>query len=105
MNYGKGLRVVRAARGVSQRALAEKTSLNANYISLVEGGQRGLSTDVLERLCAALDVPVYLVALLGSDAEDLRGVNAAQAETLGRQLLAVLMSAQAHDAAKGSANG
>lgn len=97
MNYGKGIRIVRAARGLSQKDLAKQSDLNGNYISLIESGHRVPSTEALISISKALNVPLYLIALLGSDADDLRNIGTEQAGILGRQLLDILLSAEAED--------
>lgn len=91
MNYGKAIRVARAARGISQVELAHRTGLNNKYLSSIEAGRRAPSGDALSSLAKALDVPVYLLALMGSDPEDLRGVPAEQAAELAHDLLQVVV--------------
>lgn len=92
MDYGKGIRIARAARGLSQKDLAALTGLNGNYISLLESGRRAPSVDALEALAKALKVPVYLLTLLSSDAEDLNGISPEHASILGKDLLNLLIS-------------
>jgi transcriptional regulator with XRE-family HTH domain len=92
MDYGKAIRVARAARGISQKDLASKAGLNGNYISLIESGHRVPSTDAIDALAKALNVPVYLLALLGSDPEDLNGISPEHAATLGKQMLDLLVA-------------
>lgn len=87
MDFGKALRTVRAARRLSQKDVAELASLDPSYISLIEAGRRKPTLTMAEELARALDVPVYLFMLLGSEEQDLRGIAPAQASILGRQIL------------------
>ena len=91
MNYGKAVRTIRAARGMSQKELAERVGLNPSYLSLIESGKRIPATNVLEDLAKALRVPLYLLLLLGSTKEDLHGISEAQARTLGKELLGIVL--------------
>ncbi|WP_437502324.1 helix-turn-helix domain-containing protein [Sorangium sp. So ce1099] len=102
MNYGKGIRIVRAARGISQKDLAAMAGLNGNYISLIESGSRVPSVEALDSLAKALSVPVYLIALLGSNPEDLKGMSVENAERLGKALLETLID---HEQANGGSDG
>ena len=91
MDYGKALRIVRTARELTQRDLAARAEMDPSYVSLIEKGHRVPSMKILETLAAALDVPVYLLVLLASDKEELRGITPSQADLLGNQLLQVVL--------------
>jgi len=58
IDVGARLREIRAERGVSIRALAEKSGLNVNTISLIENGKSSPSVSTLQQAAAALDVPI-----------------------------------------------
>src|SRR5689334_12570609 len=92
MDFGKALRTVRARKGLSQKDVAKLTSLDQSYISLIESGRRKPTLAIAEELARALDIPVYLFMLLGSDERDLRGIDPAQAALLGRQILDVALA-------------
>lgn len=87
MDFGKAVRTVRAARGLSQKELANAASLDPSYVSLIEAGRRKPTLKMAEELARVLDIPVYLFMLLGSEERDLRGVTPKQASFLGRQIL------------------
>lgn len=92
MDFGKALRTVRARKGLSQKDVAELASLNQSYVSLIESGRRKPTLSMAEDLARALGIPVYLFMLLGSDADDLRGLEPEQAAVLGRQILDVALA-------------
>lgn len=94
MNYGKALRIVRAARNLTQKELAQKASLDSNYVSLIELGKRSPSEKSVRAITGALGIPQYLFLLLASDAGDLRAISTDQATALGRALLDVLFNSE-----------
>jgi transcriptional regulator with XRE-family HTH domain len=49
---------LRLAEGLSQEKLAALASLHPNYIGSVERAERNISVDNIERIAAALRVPV-----------------------------------------------
>jgi transcriptional regulator with XRE-family HTH domain len=58
VNVGRRLRELRAERGLSIRALAEKSGLNVNTLSLIENGKTSPSVSTLQQVAAALKVPI-----------------------------------------------
>lgn len=92
MDYAKAFRIVRSARGMSQKELAQRSHLDASYISLLESGRRVPSAATIEALGTALEIPVYLLSLLASEKQDLRDISEADAESLGRHLLNLVTS-------------
>lgn len=52
------LRALRAARDLSQEALADLASLHRTYVGSVERCERNVSLDNIERLAAALGVDI-----------------------------------------------
>jgi transcriptional regulator with XRE-family HTH domain/predicted Fe-Mo cluster-binding NifX family protein len=55
---GRKLRELRNKRGLSLRALANRSSLNVNTLSLVENGKSSPSVSTLQQLALALEVPI-----------------------------------------------
>lgn len=94
MNIGKAIRVIRAARNLSQKQLAEASGLDASYISLVEAGRRAPSGETVQAIAKGLRVPKYLLLLLGADKEDLGEISTEQADVLARQLLAIILESE-----------
>lgn len=87
MNYGKAIRICRAARGLSQTDVASQLDLSPSYLSLLEAGKRHPSLKTLERVSRMLGVPTHLLLLLASEPEDLREQSK---EDVGRLSLALL---------------
>lgn len=55
---GRQLKKLRSSRGFSLRALAERSGLNINTLSLVENGKSSPSVSTLQQLASALDIPI-----------------------------------------------
>jgi transcriptional regulator with XRE-family HTH domain len=92
MNYGRAIRIVRTAYGLTQSELAERLSIGASQLSLIEAGKRQPSVRVLQEISAALEVPLHLLTLLASNPEDLdESADPKQAAELARALLRVLV--------------
>lgn len=66
MNVGKSIRIMRAAKGLSQKALAEKTGMDNAYLSKIESGSVPADMEKISELAVALDVPAYALIMLGS---------------------------------------
>jgi transcriptional regulator with XRE-family HTH domain len=94
MNYGRAIRIVRTAYGWSQAQLAERLSIGASHLSLLEAGKRTPSLKVLDEISTVLHVPPHLLTLLASDPAEIEDPkNAEGIADLARSLLRVLVSA------------
>ena len=60
MNLGNAVKLIRTARNIRQRDLAERINVSPNYLSMLEAGKRTPSLDVLKDLAKELDVPAGL---------------------------------------------
>jgi transcriptional regulator with XRE-family HTH domain len=58
INVGRRLRELRLENGLSIRALAEKSGLNFNTLSLIENGKTSPSVSTLQQLAKGLEVPI-----------------------------------------------
>lgn len=58
IHVGERLREIRSELGLSIRALAEKSGLNVNTLSLIENGRTSPSVGTLQQLAQSLQVPV-----------------------------------------------
>jgi transcriptional regulator with XRE-family HTH domain len=94
MNYGRALKLLREKRRLKQKELAEKATLDASYVSQIESGKRIPSTSAVDALAKALDVPLYLLMLFASDAEDLRGISEEQARRIEMHFLDLIMKTE-----------
>lgn len=61
----RNLRRLREARGLSQEALADLAGIDRTYVSSLERQRYSATLDMLDRLAAALKVPVS--ALVGCE--------------------------------------
>ena len=94
MKYGRAIKIVRTAYGLSQSALAERLSIGPSQLSLIEANKRQPSLRVLHEISAALDVPPHLLTLLASSPEDLdEKADPKYVAELARALLRVLVAA------------
>ncbi|GAP12434.1 uncharacterized conserved protein [Longilinea arvoryzae] len=55
---GRRLRELRASRGFSLRALAERSGFNINTLSLIENGKTSPSVSTLQQLAHSLEIPI-----------------------------------------------
>jgi len=53
------MRRIRAARGLSQEALAHECGINRTYLSAVERAKRNVSVDNIARIAAGLEVEAW----------------------------------------------
>ena len=58
VDVGQRLRVLREERGISMRALARRSGLSANALSMIERGLTSPSVSTLNKLANALEVPI-----------------------------------------------
>ncbi len=58
IDVGQRLRVLREERNISMRALARRSGLSANALSMIERGKTSPSVSTLSKLATALEVPV-----------------------------------------------
>lgn len=91
MKYGRAIKIVRTASGLSQTALAERLSIGTSQLSLIEADKRSPSLKVLHEVAAALNVPPHVLTLLASTSEDVgKDVDPQYVHELARVLLRVL---------------
>jgi transcriptional regulator with XRE-family HTH domain len=72
MDYGKAIRIGRAARGLKQADLAARLRIGASQLSLIESGKRQPSLKTLSEISAEMQIPLHLLTILAAEPEDLR---------------------------------
>jgi transcriptional regulator with XRE-family HTH domain len=65
--FGQRLRELRTGKGISQETLAESAGLHRTYVSSVERGERNVTLTTIEKLAAALGVPMTELIPSGPD--------------------------------------
>jgi len=70
MILGTRIRKLREAKNLSQADVEKRTGLTRSYISRVEKGHTVPSLETLERLAAAVEVPLYQLFYEGDDLPD-----------------------------------
>src|SRR5579872_5417047 len=89
MVIGRRLRKLREEKNLSQGDIENRTGLLRCYISRVENGHTVPSLETLERLAAALEVPLYQLFYDGDEAPALPNLSTRQsAEELTQSLSA-----------------
>src|SRR5512138_1155413 len=67
VNIGERLRELREARNISMRALATRSGLSANALSMIERGKASPSVSTLYKLADALGISI--TSFFGTDAQ------------------------------------
>jgi transcriptional regulator with XRE-family HTH domain len=91
MDYGKALRIVRAAAALEQRELAEQAGLDPSHISLIESGARKPSVGAIARICRGLRMPEPLFTMLAAESADLKGIGDKEFGEIGASLAKFLV--------------
>lgn len=94
MNYSKAVRMARAIANISQQELAKRASLNRSYISLIESGDRNATTETLEKIATAMDIPIHLFTLLAVEESDNAAIGKEQTHSLGVALAELLLNSK-----------
>ena len=69
-SLGVAIKAVRQKRRMKLAQVASVTGLSEGFLSHVERDDRGVSSDALERIAAALDVPVAILVVLGTEVRE-----------------------------------
>ena len=93
-DYAKAFRIIRAAFGLRQSELAERMSVSASQLSLIEAGKRQPSLRVVNELASAVGVPSALISLLASAPGDVESKPNEEISDLARAVLRLLVSAK-----------
>lgn len=93
MDYGKAVRICRAAFDLTQEELAARVRIGASQISLIESGKRQPSTRTIADLSRALGIPRSLLELLAAGPEELAEEDEEIVDRLARKLVHLLAKA------------
>lgn len=87
MTLGNAIKLIRTARGLTQREVAHDVEVSANYLSLIESDKREPSLSFLNRLAGKLGVPVAMLFVF--QGEPRPGVAASDVDKLRDMLLKI----------------
>lgn len=90
MNLGKAIQTSRQRRKLSQEALAKLAGCSVSYLSMLENSKRDPTISTVEKIAAALKVPVEILFFLAAEKGELAGINkelAGQLELTALELL------------------
>lgn len=90
MNLGKAIQSSRIRRGLSQEGLAKLAGCSVSYLSMLENSKRDPTLSTIERIAAALNVPVEILFFLGAEKGELAGINKELAGQLALTALELL---------------
>lgn len=90
MNLGKAIHSSRIRRGLSQEALAKLAGCSVSYLSMLENSKRDPTLSTVERIAAALNVPIEILFFLGAEQGELAGINKELAGQLALTALELL---------------
>lgn len=82
VKFGRRLKFLREARGLSQQELSFHANLDRSYISDVERGTRNISLENIVKLAAALNVEPYMLFLEDSGLLDRLDISVEELENL-----------------------
>ena len=75
MNIGQAIQLARSKRKLSQAALAKRAGISVSYLSLLERGRRDPPLSTVQRIAAALAMPVEILFFLGAEEGELGHLN------------------------------
>ena len=59
MKFSEKIKTLRTARNLTQKELAERASLSVTFINLLEGDNKSIGAESLDRLAKALNVQMH----------------------------------------------
>ncbi|MCD2515512.1 helix-turn-helix domain-containing protein [Massilia sp. G4R7] len=90
MNLGKAIQTSRQRRRLSQEALAKLAGCSVSYLSMLENSKRDPTISTVEKIAAALKVPVEILFFLAAEKGELAGINKELAGQLALTALELL---------------
>ncbi len=90
MNISNAVKLCRTARDLSQKELAEKADISTSYVSLIEQGKRDVSVAMLEKIAAAMEMPVEALLFMAADKGKLANISNELASEISLSILQLL---------------
>lgn len=75
MNIGSAIQLARAKRKLTQPQLAQRAGISVSYLSLLERSRRDPPLSTLQKISAALYMPLEILFFLGAEDGELAGIN------------------------------
>ncbi|MFM0302685.1 MULTISPECIES: helix-turn-helix domain-containing protein [Paraburkholderia] len=97
---GQAIKMCRTRRSLSQAELAGLAGCSISYLSMLESNQRDPSLSTLKSIAGALRIPTEILFFLGSDREELAGMDKELSGQLARAALEIL--SDTHEPVRGS---
>jgi transcriptional regulator with XRE-family HTH domain len=91
MNYSKALMVIRATKGLQQKDIADILDVTPSYVSRIEKGERPMSSNMIKKLCAELEIPEDLFMLLARDSKNLNFEDNELMDEMAKKLLKIIL--------------
>ncbi len=70
MNIGIAIKELRKRKAFNQKQFCEKVGITQSYLSLIESNKKTPSTEVLEKVATAVDVPLPILFWFTVDEND-----------------------------------
>jgi transcriptional regulator with XRE-family HTH domain len=90
LNLGRSVKLCRVHRGLSQGALAKQAGISVSYLSLIEQNKRDPALSTIEKIAAGLKVPTSILAFLGAEPGELKGLPMELQEKLSMAALGLI---------------
>lgn len=92
LNHGKAIRIVRTARSMTQRDLADLIGCSPGLIGMYETERSLPSISMLARIAASMNVPMHVLDVLAMNLRDYGELSEEQRSGAGRVVLSHLLS-------------
>lgn len=91
MDIGLAIKKCRQARQMTLGDLAKATGFSPSYLSLIEKGSRTPNLEIIEKIAAALEVPLSILVFLGSDRKKIAEFSPELAEKMSQLSFDLIM--------------
>ena len=94
MDIGRAIRFCRQQKGLTQPQLAERATLSASYLSVLETGKRDPSLSSLQRIARGLGVPLSVLLFVAADPSDVETLTPEMHEKLAAATMKLLTASR-----------